>query len=182
MQTSPAFYEVTSTLHAAYKSMRPHAAPLKLNDALLEAHSAVLVRLSETINACLSTRVPLQWRVPEKKNLEMKNPRFTADYTFKKDADPDQDRAKMKQLTRTLKREQKAAMRELRRDSDFLEQQRYAERIAEHESRKDQRHKNFASLESDQADVNREVRMAGKRGVPLKGGGSGAAKKPRVKR
>ena len=109
----------------------------------------------------------------------MKAPRFQLDYTFKKDKEPDQDRAKLKQLSRQLKREQKAAMRELRRDSDFIDQERYREAVLEKTARKEERHKNFAWMESEQANVNLQVRKG--RGL-MRGGGSGVGKKARVKR
>lgn len=60
--------------------------------------------------------------------IQAKNPRFQVDYKLKKDIDPDETRVKLKQLTREKKREQKAAMRELHRDSDFIEQERFKEK------------------------------------------------------
>ena len=52
---------------------------------------------------------------------------LSIDYNYLQDIDSDQSRAKAKQLKRQLNREQKAVMRELRRDSDFIDQARYKE-------------------------------------------------------
>lgn len=149
-----------------------------------------IVYLNETQNAVYSegiailkrmssTRLPLQWRKSSKSSIESKVPRFDLDYTFKKDLEPDAEKAKMKQLSRQLKREQKAAMRELRRDAEFMDNHAFAEKTEAHETRKAERAKNFAFMEEQQATINLQVR---KGGSLMKGAGSSAARKPQVKR
>lgn len=68
-------------------------------------------------------------------------------------------RVKLKQLNRQLKRESKAAVRELRRDSDFLDQERFKEQSEKQARLKDERVKNFAWMEAEQATINQQVRM-----------------------
>ena len=102
-----------------------------------------------------------------------KNPQYSFNYTFKKDKDEDTERAKMKQLNRQLKRETKAAQRELRRDSEFLDREAFSEKQEAQELRKAERGKNFAFMEQQQATINQQVRMGG--GL-MKGGGSGVIK------
>lgn len=75
------------------------------------------------------------------------------DYKFKKDKDSDRDRAKLKQLNRQVKREQKAAMRELRRDSNFLEQEQYKEIQEEKQRLKEIRHKNYNAMGDEQGTI-----------------------------
>ena len=94
------------------------------------------------------------------------------DYKFKKDKDSDRDRAKLKQLNRQVKREQKAAMRELRRDSNFLEQEQYKEVQEQKQLLKEIRHKNYNMMGDEQGVINKEMRI----GLGLKGGGSGIKK------
>ena len=147
--------------------------------SVMAGHLTILEAMLEASQHMRRSRVPLQWRKKVLSSIEMKAPRFQLDYTFKKDKEPDQDRAKLKQLSRQLKREQKAAMRELRRDSNFIDQERYREAVQEKTARKEERHRNFAWMESEQANVNLQVRKG--RGL-MRGGGSGVGKKARVKR
>lgn len=158
--------------------IRPQDQPI-FPKLIQEKHIIILEYSLQQSNHIKQKRKPLQWRKSSIVSIEMKNPRFQLDYTFKKDKDPDQDRTKMKQLTRQLKREQKAAMRELRRDSDFIDQERYKETIKANEIRKLERNKNYSWLEDEQATINQQVRKGN--GL-MKGGGSGIAKKARVKR
>ena len=175
---SPALPEILEPLVVTLRAVRPQDIP-KFPGAFQQSHLQVLERALQRSEEVRRTRVPLQWRTSSVVSIEMKAPRFDLDYSFKKDHDPDQDRVKVKQLSRQLKREHRAAMRELRRDSDFLDQQRHKEASQAQQDRKNERHKNFAWMEQQQATVNQQVRMG--KGL-MKGGGTGAVKKARVKR
>ena len=124
-------------------------------------------------------RKPLLWCKPVKIALEAKNPRFDIDYKLKRDNDTDEQRVKLKQLTREKKREEKAVMRELRRDSDFLEQEKFVERQKTLEKEREKRNKNYAWMEEQQATINQQVRKGGEL---LRGGGSGGVAKKQIKR
>uniref|UniRef100_A0A7S1FP39 Nucleolar protein 14 n=2 Tax=Corethron hystrix TaxID=216773 RepID=A0A7S1FP39_9STRA len=76
-------------------------------------------------------------------------------------------------LRREYKREHKAAARELRMDAVVVERERRKEYAAVTGKAKEERHKNYAWLESEQATMNQQVRQGG--GL-LKGGGIGAAR------
>lgn len=178
-QSHPGFAElVEASLPRNLKLLRPHEAP-RLHISFIISHTHLLESLTKQVCDQKRTRQPLQWRRQHKVAIAAKNPRFEVDYKLKKDSDPDEARAKLKQLTREKKREEKAAMRELRRDSDFLEQEKYAERRKKLDLMREERHKNFVWLQEEQATVNQQVRKGGEL---LRGGGSGIAKKPRVKR
>ena len=134
--------------------------------------------MKEGINRILHTRRALMWRAGQKITIEQKNPKFDLNYSFRKDRDEDQERNKVKQLDRQLKRESKAAMRELRRDSEFLDTIAYNERKEAHSARKDERARNFNFMEEQQATINLQV----KKGTNLlKGAGSAGGKRARVK-
>ena len=173
-----AFPELFTPLTGILRALRPQDAPT-LPLTLQRSHADLLEVLLHQASECSQSRAPLQWRKQATVAIETKNPRFQADYTFKKDRDPDESRAKLKQLTRQSKRETKAAMRELRRDSEFVGQLQFAEQTAKREKLQAERHKNYAWMESEAATINEQVRKGGEM---LKGGGSGVAKKARVKR
>ena len=131
------------------------------------------------LNNVRNNRVPLEWRPTNKEAIELKEPKYELSYNFKKDRDPDSERAKLKQLQRQSKRESKAAMRELRRDAEFLDTVNYQTKLDAANARRDERAKNFAFMEDQQANMNLQVRLGGEL---IKGGGSANAKKARVKR
>lgn len=175
--------QLIKTLHerfnnfSAYPEMMSIVIPT-LTSKILRAVDGDVGSIQNHCSQIVSSRQPLQWRKTSVQSIEMKTPRFELDYTFKKDLDPDAERVKLKQLNRQLKREKKAAMRELRRDSNFLDQQKYVETARESAARQNERHKNFSWMEEQQATINQQV----KKGKSLlKGGGSGVGKKRKIK-
>jgi hypothetical protein len=173
-----AFPELMAPTLAVLKALRPQDEP-SVPESLQSNHADLLESISKISEDRRNTRAVLQWRKSVKVSIEVKNPRFQADYTFKKDLDPDENRAKLKQLTRQSKRETKAAMRELRRDSDFIDQLSYAEQNEKKDKLKAERVKNFGWMEEQQASINMQVRKGGEM---MTGGGSSVARKARVKR
>ena len=181
-KVSQALPEMMEPLVAALSSLRPADKPA-LPKRLQEVISTFSFTLSRAVEDCRESRAPLQWRKKVVEVLESKEPKYELNYSFKKDRDPDQERVKLKQLNRQLKRENKAAVRELRRDSNFLEREKRAEKMEADERRKTARHRNYYDLQDDAAAVNKQVRLSVARKEPLlKGGGSGQAKKAKVRR
>jgi len=107
------------------------------------------------------------------------NPRFQVDYSFKKDVSLDKDKLVLKKLNKVAKREKKAVVRELRRDADFLSQEKYKEQRAADEARKAERHANFAWVEEQIGTMNQHVKK--EKGF-LTGGGSGIMKKSNIRK
>ena len=173
----PSLPEVLQPMIETLRALRPQDSP-SLVTPLQAKHVQLLEKLVKQVEQQQQLRTPLQWRVEGIKSVAVKNPSYTPDYTFKKDMDPDQNRAKLKQLNRQLKRENKAAMRELRRDSDFIDQERFKRVSAESKQRQEERHKNYATLTDSVGELNKQMRMS--KGA-AKGGGSGVTKKARVR-
>ncbi|KAJ1431018.1 nucleolar protein 14, partial [Ochromonadaceae sp. CCMP2298] len=160
--------EIMGPILTTLSTMCPRESPA-FPKALQKAHVELLEKSLGQAEEVRESRQSLQWRKDVTVSIETKAPRFTLDYTFKKDKDEDAEKAKMKQLTRQLKREKKAAMRELRRDSDFIDQERYKEETVAADVRRAERVKNFGWMEEQQATINQQVR---KGGSLMKGGGS----------
>jgi nucleolar protein 14 len=173
--SSPALPELLLPLLDSLRAVQPSAAPA-LPPSSSSLLNSVLVAAASGASKQQSSRRPLQWRKEDKaaSALETKAPKFQLNYTFKKDQDPDADRAKLKQLNRQRTREHKAAMRELRRDGEFLDREQFREKSSAAEERRNERAKNFAFMEQQQAHINEQVR---KGGSLLKGGGSGVVPK-----
>lgn len=180
-RTASALPEILAPLTSALRALRPHSSPA-LPVSLQSAH-ANLLESYVTSTASLYPRQPLQWRVVKKSVTKASSlePRYSATYVPTKDLDTDKSRVHLKQLTRQLKREKKATMREISRDANFLDQEQYQEKLKKTERARADRHANFAFMEEQQATINQQVKSKGDKKV-LKGGGSGAAKRSRIKR
>ena len=85
--------------------------------------------------------------------------------------EPDQVTKKLKQ---EVKRESKAAARELRKDAQFLNAMTAAKSKKKSDSAREERQANHAWLQNEQATFNQQVRMH-----TAKGGGSQAKRHPR---
>lgn len=170
-----ASHEILTPLLEALRALRPQDAPA-FPARFLSEHLHLLERIIPIVT---TSRVALRWRPPVKVIIGSKAPKFEINYSMKKDKDEDRDKAKLKQLGRQLKRETKSTMREIRRDSDFIDQERYRVDTEKKQSLRDERGKNFAWMETEQATINQQVRMG--QGL-MKGGGSGIIKKARVGR
>lgn len=168
--------ELLEPLVRELRALRPQDIP-SFPHIVQEAHVELLTAAVNALDSA-TQRKGLHWRPVIKSSLSSKAPRFEMNYSMKKDKDEDRDRAKLKQLGRQLKRETKSTMREIRRDADFLDQERFREDTERKERLRDERGKNFAWMESEQATINQQVRMG--KGL-MKGGGSAITKKARVK-
>ena len=175
--TSVALPELLGPLVYELRALRPHDSPSLPHDYLIR-HVDILETLIKSTESCAEDRVPLRWRPIKKATVEALNPRFDMNYTIRKDRDSDRDRAKLKQLSRQLKREKKSALREIRRDADFIDQERFKMETAKKQALRDERAKNFAWMEEQQATINQQVRKG--KGL-MKGGGTGVLKRPRIK-
>lgn len=140
--------------------------------------SELVKYLSVTIDSKLRSRDSLCWRSERKVLLESLAPKFDVDYVFKKDTGLSKDKLTLKQLTKQSKREHKAVVRELRRDADFLNQEKYKEDKKANDDRKEERHRNFAWVQEQVATMNQHVK---KDKGSLTGGGSGIGKKPVIR-
>ena len=178
-QDRAAYPELVSTtgILGNLQALRPHHKP-KLPPTLLLTHTILLENITKNSINIRNTRIPLQWRIPHKPTISTKTPRFDLDYNYNKKGHnydlSSENRMKLKQLTKEKKRETKAVIRELRRDSDYLEQAKYIEKTAQATARQEERYKNYSWLAEQQATVNEHVRKGGEL---LRGGGSGGIKK-----
>ncbi|KAL7544870.1 hypothetical protein ACHAWF_008236 [Thalassiosira exigua] len=147
--------------------------PQSVKSALAET-----ARIASGTCASDSARRPLQRRKGASvKELAIKTlaPRMEdpSRYSMSKDKGKTQLQAEHDRNRREYKREHKAAMREFRLDSAFIESERRKAKNKSDTKAREKRHKNFSWLEQEQATMNQQVRQGG--GL-LSGGGVGAAK------
>ena len=167
------FRELAKSLLVITGKRRDLPLPQQVKSRLAEA-----ARVASSICASNSPRLPLQRRKSASvKELAVKSlaPRIEdpSRYSMSKDKGKSQSQAEHDRNRREYKREHKAAMRELRLDSAFIEEERRKAKNKADSKAREKRNKNFAWLESEQATLNQQVRLGG--GL-LSGGGIGAAK------
>mmetsp|Transcript_31037 Transcript_31037/g.41006 ORF Transcript_31037/g.41006 Transcript_31037/m.41006 type:complete len:893 (-) Transcript_31037:166-2844(-) len=172
LSASQAFPELFQHIQKSLAEMGLLKEP-QLPKPLAEAHVSLMEKLEQTSKKCLGTRRPLCWQVVAKKQLKTMAPKFDENYTIRKDKNDDRDKAKIKQLKRQVKRERKGAMRELRRDAEFLEKEKWKETQSKNEAKRQKLRENMSWLEDQTANFNKQVKLGG--GL-LKGGGSGVKK------
>lgn len=98
---------------------------------LLEVCLGVLEQLDSAADAARSRRRPLT--IPallRQEEAKQFNPRFEENYAAGKDYDPDRERAERRRLQRQLRKEERGAMRELRKDAVFMAGVRDREKAA----------------------------------------------------
>ncbi|KAL7522323.1 hypothetical protein ACHAWX_007014 [Stephanocyclus meneghinianus] len=167
------FSEIMKALLCIDGSRRDLPLPVIIKNAIAET-----ARTASTTCASEDKRTPLQRRKKASaKELAVKTlaPRMEDPdrYSMSKDKGKSQMQAEHDRHRREFKREHKAAMRELRLDSTFIENERRKAKEEADGKARAQRHKNYAWMETEQATMNQQVRLGG--GL-LSGGGVGAAK------
>jgi nucleolar protein 14 len=152
------------------------AALMTLGQLLAAAEASV----GGGVEQCLRERVPMRWQAVSKadKALVSLAPRFEEKFNAdgkrsgaapgSKEAARDEE----KRLRKDMKREEKGAARELRRDASNMAKERDEEKQGETTQLQEVRHRNFGWMEEQQATINLQVR----KGRGLAGGGSSIKK------
>ena len=138
-----------------------------LRSALREAASSALSALRAAAAETLRTRSPL-FRgkgggasasasaasvAAAAGGIQTLNPRFDEDFAPGRDADPDRERAAQRALKRSISRERRGAMRELRKDAAFVAAAREGDARREAAERKAARRAGLAFMEQQAADA-----------------------------
>ena len=100
----------------------------KLNDKTMEDTRTAANKIHDQLLQSLSARQPL--RLHNHRPLAIKTfiPKFEESYNPDKHYDPDRDRAEMSKLKAEHKRERKGALRELRKDANFIARENLKEK------------------------------------------------------
>eukprot|EP00884_Botryococcus_braunii_P010637 jgi/Botrbrau1/19575/Bobra.0035s0060.1 len=155
--------EIMSPARQVLDALREAA---ELPKELEEQRADVAARMAAACEACTAQRKKLV-RKPGLAAPEIKqyNPRFEEEFVAGKDYDPDRSRAEERKLKRQVRKETRSAMRELRKDADFLGAQKAAERAAADAERRTEFRRGFALLEQQEADF----KSGGQKGLWKKG-------------
>jgi hypothetical protein len=86
--------------------------------------------------------------------VAVQTPKFQESYNMNKDYDPIKERAQIKELERKVKREKKGAMREIKKDTQVIQQAHREREEALRKEREQERRQAWAQLEDQQRDTN----------------------------
>lgn len=169
--------EIFSVVTNSLLCLKPKSKGAPMPKPLLAKIGATVSSISEACQLDLN-RKPLARRLmPTVSSTALKSlaPRLEDPERYSKSKDKGKTALQVAadRTRREYKREHKAVARELRLDAAFIEMERRKEDEAKTTRARDERNKNFAWLEGEQAAMNQQVRLGG--GL-LKGGGFGAAK------
>jgi nucleolar protein 14 len=89
--------------------------------------SETLQSIVELADSSIKQNVSLQLQRHKPVAIKTVLPKFQENYSLDKHYDPDRDRAEMRKLQSQLKKETKGAIRELRKDAQFLAREKLAE-------------------------------------------------------
>ena len=112
-----AFCEVFSIIHSVLRFIQKSE---KLNDKTMEDCRTVANKVHERLLQSLSARRPLRLHNHRPLAIKTSIPKFEESYNPDKHYDPDRDRAELSKLKAEHKRERKGALRELRKDANFI--------------------------------------------------------------
>ena len=158
---------------------QPILRSLKILAAMLDTTDSKSVgfidEMERSIQETTRDRHPLRWREVGLSVQKSVQPRIEINFSLKSKVEKDSD-MEYKHLQKKARREKKAVMRELRRDSAYLSQEKNKSDLAAAKVRRDERHANFARMEEEVGALNRFVK--GEK-IELKGGGSSSGNKGR---
>ena len=155
-----AFCEVFSVIRSALHFLQISG---KLNDDTMESIRTVANKVDEQLLHSLSARRPLRLHIHRPLAIKTSIPKFEESYNPDKHYDPDRDRADMSKLKAEHKRERKGALRELRKDANFMARENLKEK-KERDSAYEKKYKRLvAEIQGEEGreskDYEREKRM-----------------------
>lgn len=127
--------------------------------------STVKSRLERQIKFCIEKRTKTPLRMQQHRPIPIAQhlPKFEKAYSMDKHYDPDHERAQMHKLESQIKKEKKGALRELRKDNQFVAREKAKER-----KHKDDEYNKMVKgvmniLEGEQSEMKRLEREKGKK-------------------
>ena len=116
----PAFCETFDPIYSALRFLSGKSCSGKLNASIKNSISTTLNKLHQGLRESLAARKPLLLHNHRPLAIKTSIPKFEESYNPDKHYDPDRDRAEMSKLKAEHKRERKGALRELRKDANFI--------------------------------------------------------------
>ncbi|KAI8321096.1 Nop14-like protein [Martensiomyces pterosporus] len=161
--STPAFAECFTPLQGILAKVSERLSLAKKQGSLPSEISTLLddVRshLDEQLAQSLSSRVPLKLQYHKPLAIGSVAPKFEAHYNLDTHYDPDRDRNEILKLRRQVNKEKRGAIRELRRDAQFIAGERLKEQREKDKQYSEKMKKAWSVLENDQSEMKKMDRM-----------------------
>ena len=115
-----AFCEIFDPVYSVLRFLNGRSCSGKWNAAIKNSISTTLNKLHQGLRQSLAARKPLLLHDHRPLAIKTSIPKFEESYNPDKHYDPDRDRAGLSKLKAENKRERKGALRELRKDANFI--------------------------------------------------------------
>ena len=115
-----AFCEIFDPVYLVLRFLNGKSCSGKLNGAIKNRISTTLNKVRQGLRQSLAARKPLLLHNHRPLAIKTSIPKFEESYNPDKHYDPDRDRAELSKLKAEHKRERKGALRELRKDANFI--------------------------------------------------------------
>ena len=115
-----AFCEIFDAVHSVLRSLSGNSCLPKLDLTIRKKLQTTSTKVSSQLQKSLAARKPLQLHNHRPLAIKTSVPKFEESYNPDKHYDPDRDRSEMSKLKAEHKRERKGALRELRKDANFI--------------------------------------------------------------
>ncbi|TYJ55430.1 hypothetical protein B9479_003933 [Cryptococcus floricola] len=145
---TPAFTELMAPVKQVLEGSRTSTLP----DGLKGVHKETLKTLSRTVTNSLVSRRPLALQAHKPIPIASHTPKFEENYAIGHHYDPDVERNASAKLKALYKKEQKGAMRELRKDNKFLAGEKAREQKAKDEDYNARMRKQEGSITAERAE------------------------------
>lgn len=140
-------------LQPAVDILRSNLSEQQPDGPLAHVYEQALTKIQKAVSEATTRRKPLLnpslIKIPEKRAY---NPRFEDDFALGKDYDPDRERSERRKLQRALRKEERGAVRELRRDAAFMSVVRDKEKLGKQSELDASARKAISFLQSQESD------------------------------
>ncbi|KAL8931418.1 MAG: hypothetical protein Q9211_006976 [Gyalolechia sp. 1 TL-2023] len=151
----PAFYEIFEPVTACLRHLASQACITKIGEGTGERVQETLQAIQQLLQQARKARKPLLLHNHRPLPIKTSIPKFEESFNPDKHYDPDRDRAEMNRLKAEHKKERKGALRELRKDANFIAR----ESLREKKERDVQYEKKFKRLVAEiQGEEGREAK------------------------
>lgn len=123
----------------------------------------MLETVKKSSEAAIARRSPLQKLLRKPTPLKSFNPKYEEKFDPTASYDPDKERVHMQKLKAQLKKEQKGAMRELKKDAAFIQAEKEKKRREQKAEVADRLKRAVANLSAQEQEVNIQKQEAKRR-------------------
>ncbi|KAJ1941197.1 nucleolar complex protein 14, partial [Linderina macrospora] len=151
--STPAFIELFTPLQSILAQISDRAGSKMAPKEIVELTGEVASYLDSQLEQAHASRTPLKMQYHKPLAIQSIAPKFESNYSIDAHYDPNHDRNEILKLRRQVNKEKRGAVRELRRDAQFIQAERLKEMREKDKTYADKMKKAWGVLENDQSEM-----------------------------